>query len=109
MYREQYLIVTVLSKIVEPSVAVVIPPAAAAAPPPVAVVAVEAVLACPFFLGRASAGKAESKKTRKDTTPAQDSGMMTIMKKRPALKKKIVIKRLNWNGRENSEHNVTPL
>jgi hypothetical protein len=84
-----YLIVTVLSRIVDPSVAVEIPPAAAAAPPapvapvaalaPVALFAVEVVLVFAFF-GRASAGNAKSKKTINDTTPTQDCGIIAMMK-----------------------------
>jgi hypothetical protein len=86
---EIYLIVTVLSRIFDPSVAVEIPPAAAAAPPaaaapvaafaPVALFAVEAVLAFVFF-GRASAGIAKSKNTMNDTTPTQDCGIIAMMK-----------------------------
>lgn len=47
-----YLIVTVLSRIVEPSVAVVIPPEEAAPEPPL-----------PFFAGMAFVGMAERRKT----------------------------------------------
>lgn len=80
VYSGKYLIVTVLSKIEEPSVAAETPPAAAAAPPAaVAPVAVDAVLAFPFFFGRASTSNAESNKRRNDTTPIQDCGIIAMV------------------------------
>jgi hypothetical protein len=94
-----YFMVTVLSRIVEPSVASDIPPAAAptAAPAAAAVAApfpfealdaplpLVAALPLPFLLGKASDGTARSRKTKNEMTPAQLLLNTAMMKeKRPA-------------------------
>lgn len=59
------MIVTVLSKIIDPSVAVVTPPAAATAEVP-AVEVVELEEEAAFFLGRASIGNAKSENRKNE-------------------------------------------
>jgi hypothetical protein len=69
---DKYLMFTVLSKIVEPSVAVLMPPTAAASPPPDAPV-VAPVAAPPLalfdpFLGKASTVNEDNRKTKTEST-----------------------------------------
>jgi hypothetical protein len=79
---EFYLIVTVLSKIIDPSVAVVIPPAAAAEIPVVEAVDDEAA----FFLGSASIGNANNENKKREIIECHEMRIKAMIKRTSSVK-----------------------